>query len=159
MLLSEEKPGSVRPEFPRSDQPVDRAIPFGHMQPCWFIIFIGGHAVQAKRQEPSHDGSLRVLPVQFVCPDRVECIQLIVQRIAAIFGYEDGVSIIDEGDVIKRIVLSVAKHHQGNGPAVSVGVEIDAEDSAPGAARRQYGICAGGIVGVARDVKEERAKM
>jgi hypothetical protein len=86
VLLGEEKPGPVCPEFPRSEQSVDRAVSLGHVQPGRLVIFIRRHTIQAKRNESSHDVSVRMLAVQFVSPDRIELVQLIVQPIAAIFG-------------------------------------------------------------------------
>lgn len=69
MLFRKEKPGPVGPEFPRANQSVDRAVSLGHMYARRFVILIGRHPIQAKRNEPRRDVSVRMLGVQFVSPD------------------------------------------------------------------------------------------
>ena len=74
--------------------------------------------------------------VQFVSPNRIELVQLIVQRVAAIFCYEDGVSVVHERDIIERGVVGVAQNDERDVASITACIEIDAEDSTPGAARR-----------------------
>src|SRR5215470_8903025 len=100
-----------------------------------------------------------MLPVQFVSPNRIELIELIVQRVAAIFCHQDGVSVIYERDIIERSMVSVAQDNERYGSTVSVCVEIDAEDSSPGAARCQYRLHPSAIICVASDGEEEGPKV
>ena len=117
------------------------------------------HSIQAKRDESGRDVSLRMVLVQFVGPNRIELIQLIVQRVAAIFRHQDGVFIIHERDIIERRMVGVAKDNERDVSSLAVCVEIDTEDSGPGAARCQHRVCARGIIRIASDDKEERLKM
>src|SRR4249919_2629235 len=110
------------------------------MQAGRFVIFIGrnrSHSVLAERDESGRDASVRMMLVQFVSPNRIELIQLIVQRVAAIFCYQDRVSVIYEGNVIKRSMVGVAENDQRHVAILAACVEVDTEDSAPGAARCQ----------------------
>ena len=103
--------------------------------------------------------SVRMLAVQFVSPNRIELIQLIVQQVAAIFCHQDRVSVVHERNIIKRSVVGVAQDNERYGSTVSVCVEIDAEDSAPGAARRQFRLYPRAIIRVASDEEEEGPKV
>ena len=79
MLLGEEKPGPVCPEFPRTDQSVNRAVSLGHVHAGRFVILFprdAGQPVLPKRDESGRDASVRMLLVQFVSPNRIELIQL-----------------------------------------------------------------------------------
>ena len=55
---------------------------------------------------------LRMLSVQFVSPNRIELIQLIVQRVAAIFCYQDRVSVVHKRDIIERRMVGVAQDNE-----------------------------------------------
>ena len=127
-----------------------------------FVIFLGrnrSHPILAERDESGRDASLRMLLVQFVSPNRIELIQLIVQRVAAIFCYQDGVSVVHERDIIKRGMVGVAQDDERDVASLAVCVEIDAEDSTPGAARRQFRLYPGAIICVASDGEEEGPKV
>src|SRR5258705_12989769 len=128
------------------------------MQAGGFVLFSGrnrSHPVLAERDESGRDASVRMLLVQFVSPNRIELIQLIVQRVAAIFCYQDRVSVIHEGNVIKRSMVGVAQNDQGDVAILAASVEVDTEDSAPGGARRQLWLYAGAIICVTRAAKEQ----
>ena len=85
---------------------------------------------------------LRMLSVQFVSPNRIELIQLIVQRVAAIFCHQDRVLIVRERNIIKRSMVGVAQDDERDVSSLAACVEIDTEDSAPGTARCQHRVCA-----------------
>src|SRR6476646_5652804 len=132
------------------------------MQTGRFVIFLGrnrSHPILAQPHESGRDASLRVPLVQFVSPNRIELIQLIVQRVAAIFCYQDRVSVIHEGNVIKRSRVGVAQNDQRDVAILAASVEVDTEDSAPGTARRQLWLYARAIICVTGDDKEEGPKM
>ena len=79
-----------------------------------------------------------MLTVQFVSPNGIKLVRLIVQRVAAIFRHQDRVSVIYERHIIERSMVGVAQDDQRYSPVVSVCIEIDAEYSSPGTACRQY---------------------
>src|SRR6476661_1584644 len=128
------------------------------MQTGRFVIFLGrnrSHPILAERDESGRDASVRMLLVQFVSPNRIELIQLIVQRVAAIFCYQDRVSVIHEGNVIKRSMVGVAQNNQGHVAVLAASVEVDTEDSAPRAARSQLRLYARAIICVTDQNKKE----
>ena len=89
MLLGEEQPRPVALESLRPDQSVNRAVSFRHVQSGRLIVFFpyyAGNRVLPERNESGRDASLRMLLVQFVSPNRIELIQLIVQGVTAIFS-------------------------------------------------------------------------
>src|SRR5436189_3436955 len=51
VLLGEEKPRPLCLEGLRSDQSVNRAVSFRHVQPGRFVVFIDRHPIQAERYE------------------------------------------------------------------------------------------------------------
>src|SRR6266550_9036062 len=92
VLLGEEKHRPVFLEGLLSDQSIDRTVSLRHVQPRRLIVFLASRAcdsVQAERDKTRYDVSLRMLSIQFVSPNRIELIQLIVQRVAAIFCHQD----------------------------------------------------------------------
>jgi hypothetical protein len=108
------------------------------MQAGRFVIFFpwdAGQAVLPERDESGHDAFLRMLCVQAISPNRIELIELIVQRVATIFCHQDRVFIIDECDIIKRSMVGVAQDHERDVSSLTASVEIDTEYSSPGAAR------------------------
>ena len=82
-----------------------------------------------------------------------------MQRVAAIFCYQDRILIIHERDIIKRSMVGVAKDNERDVASLAACVQIDTEDSAPGAARCQHRVRACGIIGIAGDVEEEGLKV
>src|SRR5262245_50083692 len=100
-----------------------------------------------------------MLAIQFVSPNRIELIQLIVQHVAAIFCHQDRVSVIYERNVIKRSMVGVAQDNQRYGSVVSVRVEIYTEDSSPRAARCQFRLYPSAIIRVASDGEKEGPKV
>jgi len=76
----------VCPKFPRSDQSVDRAVSLGHVQPGRSLSSSVAIRSRPKRQRIEPRCFCPDAAVQFVSPDRIELVQLIVQPIAAIFG-------------------------------------------------------------------------
>ena len=62
---------------------------------------------------------LWMLLVQFVSPNRIQLIQLIVQRVAAIFRQQDRVLIIHKCDIIERRMVGVAKDNERDESTVS----------------------------------------
>jgi len=85
VLLGEEKSRPALLEDIRSNQSLDRAVSLGHVQAGRLVIFVGRQWILAERDESSHNASRRIVFLQFVSPNRIELIQLIVQRVAAIF--------------------------------------------------------------------------
>src|SRR5215469_2543490 len=126
-----------------------------------FVVFFPRDAsqpVQPKSHESGHEVSVGMLPVQFVSPNRVELIELIVQHVAAIFCHQNRVSVIYERDIVERSMVSVAKHNERYGSTVSVSVEINTKESAPGAARRQFRLHPSAIICIASDREDESPK-
>ena len=82
-----------------------------------------------------------------------------MQRVAAIFCYQDRVSVIHERNVIKRSMVGIAQNDQRDVAILAASVEVDTEDSAPGTARRQHWLYARAIICVTGDDKEEGPKM
>src|SRR5262249_32421631 len=91
-------------------------------------------------------------------PDGIERVQLGVKRVAAVFGGEDLIS-IGVGYVVEGIVRLVAKGEDGDDAALTVGVEVDAEQRAPCSALRELGDLAGLSVGVTGGREEERLEV
>jgi Alpha-amylase C-terminal len=127
VLLGEEKPRPVLLEDLRSNQSLDRAVSLGHVQAGRFVIFVSRQRILAEGDESGHDAFLRMLLVQFVSPNRIELIQLIVQCVAAIFCYQDRVFIIRERQIIERSMIGITQDHERNVSSVAAPVErIDA---------------------------------
>ena len=102
---------------------------------------------------------LRMLLIQLVSPNRIQLVQLIVQRVATIFCHQDGVFIIHECNIIERSMVGVTQDNERDMSTFAACVEIDAEDSAPCAARCQHRVRARDIISVARDNEEEGPKI
>ena len=100
-----------------------------------------------------------MLLVEFVSPNRIERIELIVQQVAAIFRHQDRVFVIYERNIIKRSMVGVAQDHERDVSTLAVCVEINAEDSTPSATCREHRICAGDIIRVASDDEDECPKV
>jgi hypothetical protein len=79
------------------------------MQAGRFVIFVTYDCdrVLAKRDESAHAVLRRILCVQSVSPNRIELMQLIVQRVAAILCHQDGVFIIRELTPYAQVTASV----------------------------------------------------
>jgi hypothetical protein len=159
VLLGEEKPRPALLEDLRSNQSLDRAVSLGHVQAGRFVIFVSRQRILAEGDESGHDAFLRMLLVQFVSPNRIELIQLIVQCVAAIFCYQDRVFIIRERQIIERSMVSVAQDHERNVSSLAAPVEIDTKDSGPGPTRCQDRVCARPIIGIAGNDEEEGLKV
>ena len=104
MLLGEEQHRPIFPEFSRPDQSADRAVSLRHMHAGRLVIFLcrnRSHPILAQGHESGRDASVRMPFVQFVSPNRIELVQLIVQRVAAIFCYQDGVFVVYKRDIIE----------------------------------------------------------
>ena len=82
-----------------------------------------------------------------------------MQRIAAVFCDQDRIFRVGEGDIINRRMVGVAQVDKRNVPSITARVEIDTENSTPGAARCQLRLYAGTIICVASDVEEESLKV
>ena len=124
-----------------------------------FFPYYAGNRVLPERNESGRDASLRMLLVQFVSPNRIELIQLIVQGVTAIFCHQDRVFIIHERDIIERSMVGVAQDNQRDVSSLTASVEIDTEDSGLGTARSQHRVRACGVIGIAGDDKEEGLKV
>jgi hypothetical protein len=162
VLLGKEKPRPVCPEFSRPDQSVNRAVSLGHVHTGRFVILFpwdAGHPVLPERDKSGHNVSVRMLSVQFVSPNRIELIELIVQRVAAIFCHQDRVPVVHKRDVIECSMVGVAQDYERDISSLAAYVEIDTEDSAESAARCQLRLYSRAIICVAGDVKEECPKM
>ena len=61
MLLREEEPCTAFFEYLRPDQPADRAVPLGHVQPGRFVVLVRRQLILAERDESGHEISVRVL--------------------------------------------------------------------------------------------------
>ena len=109
---------SLARSFLNSLVPINPSIvlsPSDMCTPGRFVIFLrlhGSHPIHAERDESGRDASLRMLSVQFVSPNRIELIQLIVQRVAAIFCHQDRVSVIHKRDIIERSMVGVAQDNE-----------------------------------------------
>ena len=104
MLLSEEQHRSVFSEFLVPIKSADRAVSLRHVHAGRFVILFPwdtGQVVQPERDESRGDASFRMVLIQFVRPNRIELIQLIVQCVAAIFCYHDRVSVIHENNDLR----------------------------------------------------------
>ena len=131
VLVREEKHRPVSLEGLRSDQPLDRAVSLRHVQPGRLVIFFASYAcnsVLSERDKSGHDGSVRMFSDQFISPNRIELIELIVQCVAAIFSYQDRVSIIDERYIIERSMLGVTQDDERDVSAIAACVEIDTKE-------------------------------
>ena len=82
-----------------------------------------------------------------------------MQRVAAIFCHQDRVLVIHERNIIKRSMVGVAQDDERDVSSLAACVEIDTEDSAPGAARCQHRVCARAIIRIAGDDEEEGPKV
>ena len=88
------------------------AVPLGHVQPSGLVVFLpcdSGNDVLAERKESAHDVLARVAVLQSISPNRIELIQLIVQRVAAIFCYQNRVLSVCKGNIIKCRMVGVAE--------------------------------------------------
>ena len=157
MLLGEEQHRPVFPESSRSDQSADRAVSLGHMQPVGSLSSSVANPILAERNESGRDVSLRMLLIQFVSPNRIELIQLIVQE-SPRSSVTRTVSLSSTNVILSNEAWS-ASPKTTRRCHFAARVEIDTEDSAPGAACRQHRVIAGDVIRVASDREEERPKV
>src|SRR5262245_52001418 len=134
------------------------------------VILLAGtrcRCVPSKRKESKR---LRILGADVEGPDAVQCVELVVQRIAAVFPHEQLV-LVGKVDVVKRVVHLVTEEEDRDRAiilfhmtiiAIVVAIvlaEVDTEDGAPGAASGELWDLAGRRIGVAGGSEEEGTEL
>lgn len=105
VLLSEKEPARFWIGPMASEKSGNGAIAVGEMEPGRFVIFVDsppvltqGHETQGSAANRSH----------VVSPDGVKFVELIVQRVPAVFGREQG-RVISKAQVIEARVIRVSQ--------------------------------------------------
>src|SRR5262249_35036322 len=91
-------------------------------------------------------------------PDGIQFVQLRMQAVAAVLSSQQYL-VIGECQVVKRGMILIAQHHNGNYAIIAAVRKVHAENGAPRAASRQRRSVSGSRVRVSRRTEEQRAEL
>src|SRR5262249_54299221 len=95
-----------------TEQPSHRTITVGVMQAGWFIVFICRHAVLTKGHKPGRIRWIR----NIIGPDGIQFVQLIMERVSAIFGREKSRG-ATKCHIVEARMVGITQNNQTNAAA------------------------------------------
>src|SRR5882724_7352200 len=117
----------------------------------WLVVAFNFSDLVASQR---HEAVWRLRAIGRVRPDRVQSVELAVQRVATIFR-RDQRTVVGERQVIERCLGGCPQDKDRNGPAVAIFAQINTENRSPGSALRQSRNRAGKRIRIARGIEEE----